>query len=97
MNKQQIQKILIGDLTWKRLIKSLISIYIFFAGFVYFRADSMIFISQPSSYQDDPEIIKLRSGDTNISARYLLNNQAKYTILYSHGNSEDLGDIKPIL
>ncbi|WP_375473307.1 alpha/beta hydrolase [uncultured Nostoc sp.] len=98
MEKQQVRKLLIGDLTWQRLVKSLIFIYIFFAVFVYFRADSMIFLSQPSSYQDDPTILKLRSGEnTNISATYLLNTQAKYTILYSHGNSEDLGDIKQIL
>ncbi|MEH2215469.1 alpha/beta hydrolase [Nostoc sp.] len=98
MDKQQILKLLIGDLTWQRLVKSLIFIYLFFAAFVYFRADSMIFLSQPSSYQDDPTILKLSSGkDTNISATYLLNTQAKYTILYSHGNSEDLGDIKQIL
>jgi fermentation-respiration switch protein FrsA (DUF1100 family) len=98
MDKMQLTKLLIGDFTWQRLIKSLIFIYIFFAGFVYFRADSMIFLSQASSYQDSPEIIKLRSGgNTEISATYLLNNQAKYTILYSHGNSEDLGDIKQIL
>ncbi|MEH1944079.1 MAG: alpha/beta hydrolase [Nostoc sp.] len=98
MEKQQVLKLLIGDLTWQRLVKSLIFIYIFFSGYVYFRADSMIFLSQPSSYQDNSEIIKLTSGEnTKISATYLLNNQAKYTILYSHGNSEDLGDIKQVL
>ena len=98
MDKQQVIKLLIGDFTWQRLVKSLVFIYIFFAVFVYFRADSMIFLSQPSSYQNDPTILKLRSGEnTNISATYLLNTQAKYTILYSHGNSEDLGDIKQIL
>ncbi|MCC5644320.1 alpha/beta hydrolase [Nostoc sp. CHAB 5824] len=98
MEKQQLIKLLIGDLTWLRSLKSLIFIYIFFSGYVYFRADSMIFLSKPSSYQDNQEIIKLRSGEnTNISATYLLNNQADYTILYSHGNSEDLGEIKQIL
>ncbi|MBN3869321.1 alpha/beta hydrolase [Nostoc sp. JL33] len=98
MEKQEVLKLLIGDFTWQRLVKSLIFIYIFFSGYVYFRADSMIFLSQPSSYQDNPEIIKLISGkNTKISATYLLNNKAKYTILYSHGNSEDLGDIKQLL
>lgn len=98
MEKQQLIKVLIGDLTWQRLLKSLIFIYIFFSGYVYFRADSMIFLSQPSTYEDNPRIIKLKSGgNTNISATYLLNNKANYTILYSHGNSEDLGDIKQIL
>ncbi|MEH2053745.1 alpha/beta hydrolase [Nostoc sp.] len=98
MDKQQLRKLLIGDFTWQRLVKSLIFIYIFFGVFVYFRADSMIFLSKPSSYEDDPRILKLTSGEsTKISATYLLNNQAKYTILYSHGNSEDLGEIKQIL
>ncbi|WP_375495201.1 alpha/beta hydrolase [uncultured Nostoc sp.] len=98
MDKQQLRKLLIGDFTWQRLVKSLIFIYIFFGVFVYFRADSMIFLSKPSSYKDDPRILKLTSGEnTKISATYLLNNQAKYTILYSHGNSEDLGEIKQIL
>ncbi|WP_313890013.1 MULTISPECIES: serine aminopeptidase domain-containing protein [Nostoc] len=98
MEKQQLIKLLIGDFTWQRLLQSLIFIYIFFSGYVYLRADSMIFLSQPSSYQDNPGIIKLKSGsNTNISATYLLNNKANYTILYSHGNSEDLGDIKQIL
>ncbi|MGF1934916.1 MAG: alpha/beta hydrolase [Nostoc sp. ChiQUE02] len=98
MDQQQLRKVLIGDFTWQRIVKSLIFVYIFFAGFVYFRADSMIFLPQSSSYQDNPKILKLRSGkNTNISATYLFNNQAKYTILYSHGNSEDLGDIKQIL
>ncbi|QKQ73188.1 alpha/beta hydrolase [Nostoc sp. TCL240-02] len=98
MEKPQIIKLLIGDFTWQRLLKSFIFIYICFAVYVYFRADSMIFLSRPSSYQDNPEIIKLKSGkNTNISAIYLLNNKANYTILYAHGNSEDLGDIKQIL
>lgn len=98
MDKQRLRKLLIGDFTWKRLVKSLTFIYIFFAVYVYFRADSMIFLPQPSSYQDTKEIIKLTSAENKkISALYLLNPTAKYTILYIHGNAEDLGDIKPIL
>jgi fermentation-respiration switch protein FrsA (DUF1100 family) len=98
MNKQRLKKLLIGDFTWKRLLKSLIFIYIFFAVYVYFRADSMIFLPQPSSYQDTKEIIKLTNADKKkISAVHLLNPTAKYTILYAHGNAEDLGDIKQIL
>ncbi|MBC1280316.1 alpha/beta hydrolase, partial [Nostoc sp. UCD121] len=81
MEKEQILKLLIGDFTWQRLLKSFMLIYIFFAVYVYIRADSMIFLSRPSSYQDNSEVIKLKSGEnTNISARYLLNNQANYTI-----------------
>ena len=53
MDKQQLKKLLIGDLTWKRMLKSLVFIYAFFAVYVYFRADSMILLPQASSYQDN--------------------------------------------
>jgi abhydrolase domain-containing protein 17 len=95
MNKQRLKKVLIGDFNWQRLLKSVIMIYLFFAGYVYFRADSMIFLPQPSSYEDTEDILKLQSGgDTKISAVHLVNPRADYTILYAHGNAEDLGDIK---
>ena len=98
MDKQQLKKLLIDDLTWKRMLKSLIFIYAFFAVYVYFRADSMIFLPQACSYQDNQDILKLKNTDNkNISAIYLPNPQAKYTILYAHGNAEDLGYIKPHL
>ncbi|RCJ26550.1 alpha/beta hydrolase [Nostoc sp. ATCC 43529] len=98
MNQKQLLKIIIGDLTWQRLMKSLIAIYVFFGVYVYFRADSMIFLPQPSSYEDNQEIIKLITIDnTKISARYLYNPKADYTILYAHGNAEDLGNIKQTL
>ncbi|MBD2385692.1 alpha/beta hydrolase [Cylindrospermum sp. FACHB-282] len=98
MDKRRLKKLLIGDFTWKRLITSLAFIYIFFAAYVYFRADSMIFLPQPSSYEDTKKILKLTSAEkTTISAVHLLNPEAKYTILYAHGNAEDLGDIQEIL
>lgn len=58
----------------------------------------MIFLPQPSSYEDTDEIIKLTSEDgTKLSAIHLLNPNAKYTILYAHGNASDLGTIQPRL
>jgi len=98
MNKQRLKQLLIGDFTWQRMVKSLIFIYLFFAIYVFFRADSMIFQPQPSSYQDSQEIIKLTNADkTRLAAIHLVNPTAKYTILYAHGNAEDLGDIRAIL
>jgi fermentation-respiration switch protein FrsA (DUF1100 family) len=98
MNKHRLRKILIGDFTWKRILRSLLFIYLFFGVYIYFRADSMIFLPQPASYQDTNDIIKLTSGyGTKLSAIYLPNATAKYTIIYAHGNAEDLGDIKSTL
>lgn len=92
------RKLLVGEFSWKRLVRSAALIYLLFAVFVYFRADSMIFLPQPSSYQDTKEIIKLKSPDgIELSALHLINPAAKYTILYAHGNAEDLGDIRQVL
>lgn len=69
------------------------ALYIGFALFAYFLSDSMIFLPHPSSYRDSPEILKITTaGGKKISAVYLPNAAAKFTLLVSHGNAEDLGD-----
>jgi len=57
-----------------------------------FFSDRLIFHPHAPSYTN-AGIIKLASGSDSISVRFLPNPSAKYTILYSHGNAEDLGDI----
>lgn len=58
----------------------------------------MIFLPQPASYQDTEDILKIPVTDTEtISALYLPNSQSTYTVLYIHGNAEDLGDVRPVL
>jgi len=65
---------------------------------VYVGADRMIFLPPPASYRDSGEIRKLTSaGGVELSAVHLPNPAAEYTILYSHGNAEDLGLIAPLL
>ncbi|MBE9116013.1 alpha/beta hydrolase [Lusitaniella coriacea LEGE 07157] len=94
----KLRKLLIGELSWKRLARSIAFIYTFFALYVFFRADSMIFLPQPATYQDTQEILKLPVTETEkISALHLPNPQSAYTLLYIHGNAEDLGDIRPVL
>jgi abhydrolase domain-containing protein 17 len=60
-----------------------------------FFADRAIFRPQRSSYKDTADIIKLktRHGE-HISAKYYESEQASYTILFSHGNAEDIGMIE---
>src|SRR6476620_45037 len=75
------------------MVLLLCSLYIglFLVGF--FLSDSMIFLPHPSSYKDSPEILKITTaGGKKISAVYLPNPAAKFTLLVSHGNAEDLGD-----
>ena len=56
-------------------------------------SEPVIFQPHPAGYRDDNRILKLTSRDgRRISAVYLPNPAARYTLLFSHGNAEDLGD-----
>ncbi len=98
MKQQSLKRILIGDLSWRRLLRTLVFVYVCLVIFALVGSDQVIFQPQPSSYRDTPEIIKLESGHgRTISARYLVHPDAEYTVLYSHGNAEDLGDLRDFL
>lgn len=59
---------------------------------------SMLFQPQPSSYENTSEIFKISvRGERTVSAIYKINPDAEFTILYSHGNAEDIGDVSPVL
>jgi abhydrolase domain-containing protein 17 len=90
---------LVGNFTLKRLFLSLLEIYVIIVVYVYFVvSDKMILPSRHSGYPDGPDILKIQtSGGERLSAVYLPNTNAVFTILHSHGNAENLGDIRPIL
>lgn len=72
--------------------------YVLLAAGFYFLADSVLFAPQYPSYRDTSDIIKLETkSGKKISAIYFPNPHAKYTILFSHGNAEDIGLMKPFL
>lgn len=65
--------------------------YLLIGVFAYFRADEMIFHPHQISFKDDYSIIKLTtSNGEKISAKFFKNEKAEFTILYSHGNAEDI-------
>lgn len=65
---------------------------------IYFLSDLSIFPHTASSYQDKKDIIKLKlASNKSISALYLPKPNANYTVLFSHGNAEDLGIMRPYL
>ena len=102
MEEYNFKSLLISGFNLKRLIYTVILILALFylAAFLYayFYAEKIIFQPQPSSYRDTDKIIKLNSGDeAEISAVYLPNPDARYTILFSHGNAEDIGHLRPTL
>jgi len=69
-----------------------------------FSSDSIIFQAQPASYTDASltavlarrpipgRLIHLNSGEQTVTAFYLPNPNARFTLLFSHGNAEDIGE-----
>lgn len=77
----------------QRMLSFVAALYLAFFLYAVFFSDSVIFQPHPSSYKDSPETLKLTTQNgKRISALYLRNPAAKFTLLVSHGNAEDLGD-----
>jgi fermentation-respiration switch protein FrsA (DUF1100 family) len=75
-----------------------IGIYLIALLVAVFFSERLIFQPQQAGYRDDAAILKLTSSDgAKISATYLPNPDAIFTVLFSHGNAEDIGDDEPLL
>ncbi len=97
-NHSRLRTLLLGKFSLGRMMRAVLFVYLAIGGYAFFFADRQIFQPQPSSYQDDRTTIKLFSApNVQLSAVYLPHPNATYTVLYSHGNGEDLGDVRPLL
>ena len=77
----------------RKMIVTIVILYTALAVYAYFFSDRLMFQPHPPSYRDGAEILKVTtSSGKKISAVYFPNNSARYTLLISHGNAEDLGD-----
>ena len=82
---------------FKRLAVLLVAAYVVLVLIAALLSDQLMFWPHASSYGDSPEIIKLTTADgVTISALHLVDPTATYTVLYSHGNGEDMGDLRDI-
>ena len=73
-------------------------LYLAFAAFAWFAADRMIFLPPPSSYRAGQlPIVMVPSEGGPIATLHLPNPRAAVTLLYAHGNAEDLGHAAPWL
>ena len=103
MRENTSQSFLAKQLSVKETLLSLgmiapILLYMILFLYAWFFSDDLLFRPPRPSYRDTSDIIKLPTHDgIKISARYVSNPQAYFTILYSHGQSEDLGDSEDAL
>lgn len=92
MKKETLKKVLVGRFSWQRLLSSTAIIVLAVIVFGLSCADEMIFHPPRASYTDDADVIKLATADgKKISAMYFEKPGAEFTILFSHGNAEDIG------
>jgi len=81
-----------------RALIALLLVYAAACVLAHFMSDRLIFQPPSASYRDSTVTLKLRAADgARISAIHLPNPSAAFTILYSHGNAEDLGLVMPVL
>lgn len=82
----------------KSLIISLALFYLILAIYAVLVSDFLIFRPHASSYTDEVPLFKLKTeSGIPFSALYLEVKSAPLTLLFSHGNAEDLGDFVDFL
>lgn len=86
------KRLLIGKWSWKRPFLSLASVYLLLALVAVLFADRLIFVPPPTSYSGDLPGLRFLKTDTGESIAYIHIPAAAGmpTLLYSHGNAEDL-------
>ena len=92
------RKVLLGELSWKRLLSSLVLIYGVLVLLAFFFSERLIFPYRGSSYGEDlPGLHKISGPDgQEIATRYLRARNEAFLVLHFHGNYEDLGHLDPI-
>lgn len=100
--KGLLHALFVGHVSWKRVIRSLLLIPVFvYLGLLFlawFFPDRILFRPQTASYGDTAEVIKLSTlRGERISAKFYANPSARFTILFSHGNAEDIGTIESFI
>lgn len=94
--------LVMGRFSRKRLMTDLwllpLVAYAGLALYAWLMADRYIFLPQPPSYGPSDDWVRVTASDgATLCAVHLPNPAARFTLLYSHGNAEDLGDVLPLL
>ena len=92
------RRIVAPEITLLRMALSVAFVYAAVAAWAWLISDRMIFLPPAPSYRESSDVLKLVTWDgERIAAVYLANPGARYTLLLSHGNGEDLGWVVPTL
>jgi fermentation-respiration switch protein FrsA (DUF1100 family) len=82
----------------KAILITAVIVYLCFAAFAFFVSDRMIFLPPSPSYRAGQlPIVMVPTEGGSIATLHLPNPRAGVTLLYAHGNAEDLGQLAPWL
>lgn len=93
------RKILISRRSWKLVLYALLASYPLVAMTACFFADSIIFLPPGNPYSDagNKRFASLGEGEKAVAIFHLESKPGYPTILWSHGNAENLESVRPLL
>jgi fermentation-respiration switch protein FrsA (DUF1100 family) len=92
--RRWLKRWIVGEISLRRGLASLVFLYGSFAAGAFFGAPFLLYRPFPTAYVDTTETLKLTTASgARISALFFEAPGAQYTVLYSHGNAEDLDDV----
>lgn len=93
------RRLLLGTWSWRRPFYSLAFIYLALSMFGCFCVDNLVFQPPPSIKRPGaPGFLQLPTpAGESVAAIHLPPKPGRPTLLYSHGNAEDLGGVMPLL
>ncbi len=95
MKKINWKLVLFGKIKWWRIPLFFATLYLALVLFGCLYADNLIFHPPKKKYQAKDDIFLIPVTDKEkIAVTYLKNPNAEFTLLYSHGNAEDLGRMR---
>lgn len=98
LSRRAFRRFVDPEISFLRVAVSAAFIYAAAGAWVWVASDRMIFLPPAPSYRDTPDVLRLpTAGGERIAALYRANPAAPYTMLFSHGNGEDLGWVRPLL
>ncbi|MBI4409700.1 MAG: alpha/beta hydrolase [Gemmatimonadetes bacterium] len=82
----------------RTVLITILILYLALGALAWYWSERALFQPPPATYRADQDIIHLSTADgVRLAALWLPNPGAAFTILYSHGNAEDLGWSRPAL
>lgn len=88
---------LVGTWDWKRPFKSLLFIYLSLLLVACSFSNKFIFHPPPPQYSEDSsDLVLLDPGESQVACFFLPPDRGERVLLWSHGNAEDIGALKPL-